>query len=182
MKKKLCSLIFEKELNEAYHKLNNSYQQEILKIEVVMKQNEKKYGFIKKIFEIFPDAAIIGLDKNKNGEELIIVLDNNNAIYLFGERYQEREELPRIYFTVIKQKVGMSEEKYIHISDVLMSDNNIGNGTVAMKALLQYAKKNNVKYIEGSLSATDDDHADRRDYYYKKFGFTVKDSKIRLDL
>lgn len=182
MKKGLCKLVFKNELNEAYNELNNNYQQELLKMEIAMKQNEKRYGLIKKIFEIFSDVEIIGLDKNKNGEELIVVLDNNNAIYLFGERYQVREEAPKIYFSVIEQKFGMLEEKYIHISDVLMSDNNIGNGTVAMRALLQYAKKNNVKYVEGRLSPGDDDHADRRNHYYEKFGFTINDSGIHLDI
>lgn len=182
MKKKLCRLIFKKELNEAYNELNTDFKKEMLKIESAMKQNERRYGLVKKIFEIFPEAEIIGLDKNKKGEELIIVLDNNNAIYLLGERYQVRGELPKIYFSVIEKKSGILEEKYIHISDVLMEDNNIGNGTVAMKALLQYAKKNNVKYISGYRSANDDDHADRRDHYYEKFGFAVNDSNIYLDL
>lgn len=182
MKKRLCKLIFKKELDEVYNELNNKYQQEILKIETIMKQKEKRYGLIKKIFEEFPDAEIIGLDKNKRDEELIVVLDNNNAIYLLGERYQIRGELPSIYFEIINKKTGMLEEKYIHISDVLMEDNNIGNGTVAMKALVQYAKRNNVQYIEGKLSSIDDDHADRRAHYYEKFGFTVDDSEIHLDL
>ena len=58
----------------------------------------------------------------------------------------------------------------------------IGNGTVAMKALLKYAKKINAKWIDGGLSSVDNDHADRRNHFYEKFGFFIKDSQIRLDL
>lgn len=54
-----------------------------------------------------------------------------------------------------------------------MEDNNIGNGTIAMKALIKYATKNNIKWIEGYLSSVDNDHADRRNHYYKKFGFKI---------
>ena len=73
-------------------------------------------------------------------------------------------------------------ESYNAIIDILMEDNNIGNGTVAMKALLKYAKKINAKWIDGGLSSVDNDHADRRNHFYEKFGFVIKDSQIRLDL
>ena len=76
----------------------------------------------------------------------------------------------------------ITERKYVHIIDILMEDNNIGNGTVAMKALLKYAKKINAKWIDGGLSSVDNDHADRRNHFYEKFGFVIKDSQIRLDL
>lgn len=182
MKKRLCRLIFKKELDEAYNEWNNSCHQEILKMQITMRLNQIRYGLVKKVFELYPEAEIIGLDKNKNNEELLIVLNNDDAIYLFGERYQKIGELPRIYFEVVNLRNDMFEEKYIHISDVLMVDNNIGNGTVAMKALLRYAKKNNAKYICGFRSSADADHADRRDHYYEKFGFTVNDTSFRLDL
>ena len=76
----------------------------------------------------------------------------------------------------------MNSKKYIEIIDVLMVDNNIGNGTIAMKALIKYATKNNIKWIEGYLSSVDNDHADRRNHYYKKFGFEIKGSSIRLEI
>jgi hypothetical protein len=181
MKKKICRWIFKNELDEAYTQLNNSYRREMSKIEVVMKQNEKRYGLIKRIFYLFPNAEIIGLDKNKKDEELIIVL-NNDTIYLFGERYQGIMGLPRIYFEILTQKRDIFEEKYIHIIDVLMEDNNIGNGTVAMNALIKYAKQIKAKSINGELSSVDNDHADRRNHYYEKFGFIINKSRILLEL
>ena len=63
-----------------------------------------------------------------------------------------------------------------------MEDNDVGNGTIAMKALIKYAKRNNIKWIEGNLSSVDNDHADRRNHYYEKFGFKIQSSSIRLDI
>lgn len=181
MKKKICRWIFKKELDEAYIQLNNNYRNEIFKVKAAMRQNEERYGLIKRIFYLFPDADIIGLDNNKNDEELIIVL-NNNTIYLFGERYRGRMGLPKIFFEIRDKGNGIIEEKYIHIIDVLMEDNDIGNGTVAMKALIKYAKKINAKFISGSLSDVDNDHAERRNHYYEKFGFVIDGSSINLEL
>ncbi len=181
MKKKLCRSIFRKELIEEYAVLKNTYQQKMLKLESLMKQNEKRNGLIKRIFDLFPNAEIIGLDKNKDDDELIIVL-NNNTIYLFGERYQGIMGLPKIFFEIRDKRNGIIEEKYVHIIDVLMEDNNIGNGTVAMTALIKYAKKINAKFINGWLSDVDNDHADRRNHYYEKFGFDINGSSINLEL
>lgn len=182
IKKKLCRLIFKKELDEEYAMLNNNYKKELSHIRSILYENEKKYGLVKRIFNLLPKAHIIGLDKNKNNEELIIAL-NDNTIYLFGERYQGIMGLPRIYFEIGKkeQEFGF-EERYIHIIDILMEDNEIGNGSVAMKALIKYAKKIDAKYINGTLSSVDNDHADRRNHFYKKFGFAITNSSIKLEL
>ena len=182
IKKKLCRLILKRELDEEYRILNNSYKNELSRIKSVLHENERRYGIIKRIFDLFPNAEIVGLERNKNDEELIIVI-NKNTIYLFGERYQVIDGLPRIYFDIIKEgHEVICEEKYIHIIDILMKDNEIGNGTVAMNALIKYANKIGVKYIDGTLSFVDDDHADRRNHFYKKFGFVISNSSIKLEL
>ena len=181
MKKKLCRRIFRRELEEEYSKLNNSYLRELHRVEAAMEHNEKKYGLMSRIFLLFPNAEIIGLDKNNNNEELIVVKDND-AIYLFGERYQGIGGLPRIFFEIKTEKIDDLEQKYIHIIDVLMVNDNIGNGSVAMKALIKYAKRINAKWIDGRFSSVDNDHADRRNHYYKKFGFNINGSQIHLDL
>ena len=55
---------------------------------------------------------------------------------------------------------------------------NIDNGTVAMNALIKYAYKIGAKNIDGTLSSVDDDHTDRRNHFYKKFGFVISNSGI----
>jgi hypothetical protein len=63
-----------------------------------------------------------------------------------------------------------------------MKNNSIGNGSIAMMALLLYAQKHCVKTITGSLSSVDDDHKVRRDNYYRKFGFNVTRCRIEKNL
>ena len=168
LKKKLCRLIFKKELDKAYEELNNTYKRALFHVKFVLYESERRYGFIKRIFNLFPNAEIVGLDRNKNNEELVVVI-NGNTIYLFGERYQDRMGLPKIFFDIKKEEHDFGfEEKHIYIIDVLMQDNGIGNGTIAMNALINYAKKIGAKYISGTLSSVDDDHADRRNHFYKK--------------
>lgn len=182
MKKSLCEKIFEKELKEEQQILENDYLNKKKRLQYEMKKIEKKYGIIKQIFYLFPNSEIIGIDCNKNNDELLIVINSNDTIYLFGEHYQCLTNLPRIFFKVCEAKEGSYSKKYIKIYDILMEDNNIGNGTIAMKALIKYATKNNIKWIEGYLSSVDNDHADRRNHYYKKFGFEIKGSSIRLEI
>lgn len=182
MKNILLRWVFKKELDETYQNLNDSYRREMQKVNIAMEQNKKTYGLVKRVFYCFPNAEIVGIQTNKKGEELIIVI-NNDAIYLFGERYQGAAGLPRINFQIHTDwKDGYPQIKHIHIHDILMVDNNIGNGTIAMNALIKYAKKNNVKWINGELSSIDDDHADRRNHFYEKFGFSIECSTIRLEL
>lgn len=104
LKKKLCKLIFKKELDEEYEMLNN-YKRELSRINSVLYENNRRYGLIKRIFDLLPNADIVGLDRNKNNEELIVVIDGN-TIYLFGERYQGIMGLPRIYFEIRKKEHG----------------------------------------------------------------------------
>ena len=46
------------------------------------------------------------------------------------------------------------------------------------QAILPYAKECGVEMITGHLSAVDNDHKERRDHYYEKFGFDVKEKNI----
>lgn len=176
MIKKMVKLIFKKDLDEITKDLNYKYDRKFKEMDLIVSQNERRYGFVKQIFHKFPDAEIIGLEENKEQQELIIVLCGD-TIYLFGENYQVPNKAPRIYF-----KIYETPEKHIHIVDILMKENNIGNGSVAMKALIKYAKKIDAKWIGGTLSSVDDDHADRRNHFYEKFGFNIDNSSIKLEL
>lgn len=98
MKKCLCKIIFKKELEEEYKILKNDYLNKKKRLQYEMKKKEKKYGIVKQIFESLPNSPILGIDCNKNNDELLIVIDTNDTIFLFGERYQGIKNLPRIFF------------------------------------------------------------------------------------
>lgn len=76
----------------------------------------------------------------------------------------------------------------IKICDIQMKDNNIGNGSIAMKYFIKVSKEMRFNKIVGDISNVDKDHWDRLIHYYQKFGFKVifnKEytwSKIELNL
>lgn len=186
IRKKFFRWIFKSEL-EKLEELYRSYSIEENKLKSAVKRTEKKYNLINNFFSLFSTGLIIDIATNKRQEELIVALTydyciDNKYILLYGGRYQGVSGLPRILFKVNKQVITGLEKKYIYIEDILMENNNIGNGTIAMNALIKYARIINAQWISGSLSPVDNDHAERRDHFYEKFGFIIKDSKIRLNL
>lgn len=182
MKNKLFYIIFKKELEEYYNQLDQKYKKNERNLNDKIEKSRKKYNLTKRIFKLCTSGHIIGVGENNNSEELFIVINNSKELLLFGESYQGMAYLPRIYFNIKEKECKGMKLKYLHIIDCLMEDVNIGNGSVAMQGLIKYAKMNDCKYISGCLSSVDDGHADRRDHFYEKFGFSIQDSRIHLDL
>lgn len=65
------------------------------------------------------------------------------------------------------------EHEKVAIGDIRCKKNNKGYGSVMMLALIDYAKKNEIEYIEGWLSDADKDHIERLYHFYQKFGFEI---------
>jgi hypothetical protein len=118
----------------------------------------------------YSDCVYLGCENNKV-DDALVSLYHNNTIYLLGDAYKTIMYAPKLMFHFVTPQ-------HIHIDDVLMKHNNVGNGSIVMRALIKYAKLNSITTITGSLSSVDDDHKTRRDHYYKKFGFEVRDDSI----
>lgn len=131
-------------------------------------------NIVKSWQELYPNGKIILFDENSI-DELLIAVYSNNTIYLLGESFPTILYAPKIVFSMITPA-------HLHIEDILMKHNNVGNGTIAMNALLLFAQQNNIQLITGNLSTVDEDHKARRDHFYKKFGFDVTDTYIRKSL
>jgi hypothetical protein len=119
---------------------------------------------------MYDDGIFLGCEQNKIGD-FLVALYHYDTIYLIGESYPTVMYSPKLLFHKV------SDEK-IHIDDVLMKDNNVGNGSMIMRALIRYALYNGVKIITGYLSSVDNDHKSRRDHYYEKFGFKISSNSI----
>lgn len=131
------------------------------------------YKLIDSWMDDFENAEFLWCDKNKLDTPLAAIR-KNNTIYLFGGSYTSIMYAPKILFHI--------NGDVLHIDDVLMKHNNVGNGSIAMNALLEYARRNKIKRIEGFLSNVDDDHKERRNHYYEKFGFKIMNSKTIMEL
>lgn len=113
---------------------------------------------------------ILYADYNKL-DEFIIAVRRANTIYLFSRAYSTIMYAPKLLFHFV-------DDSHIHIDDVLNRHHSVGNGSILMKALLEYATSNQIQIISGDLSSVDDDHKLRRDSYYRKFGFKVSEKSI----
>ena len=132
------------------------------------------YSLIEEWFENYCDVEYLSCEVNKCGN-VVVALYHNKAIYLLGECYRTIMYAPKIMFSIF-------ENRRLHIDDVLMKTDNVGNGSIAMRALLKYSKNHNVKKITGYLSTADNSHKARRNHYYEKFGFSVYESNVVLEL
>ena len=66
------------------------------------------------------------------------------------------------------------EDPYIKIDDILVVNNDVGNGSILMPYFIKYCKTTDARYICGQLSSVDEGHFDRLKHFYKKHGFNVK--------
>jgi len=145
----------------------------------------------KKVFEAIERdrVEVIAIRKNKEDEWVIVtkwVTDTDIWIKLYSPKYLACNRHPRIMSSIY---YGYSKnKKCIKIEDILMEDDNIGNGSICMEYFIREIKSMNYDLVEGYLSSVDKDHFDRSIHYYKKFGFEVElnDKKscgnIRLSL
>lgn len=174
MKKLLMNSFFKKELVV----LHKSYEGELKrKIKIIEKNGQNEIEAVKKsseipkrIFSLFKDAEIIGIEKNKLEEEVYVFKTQYNSllnIYLCSQSYQAINGLPRIMTSI-------DYKKSIRILDIQTVDIDIGNGSILMEYLIKTVKKAEISNITGGLSSVDSDHFDRSEHYYKNFGFDVK--------
>ena len=66
-----------------------------------------------------------------------------------------------------------NRDKEFFIKDIQGGNGN-GHGEVAMKHLIEFAKKKSKEKITGEISSVDFEHKDRLTAFYEKMGFKVK--------
>ena len=99
---------------------------------------------------------------------LFIQQDNSFDVYYIDEKGE--------------RKIVLLELKYndeLKIVDVLPLPVNEGIGTNAFNLIFEYTNcTQKISKMYGSLSSVDDDHADRRDHFYRKLGFKIDSTRI----
>ena len=116
------------------------------------------------IANLDPCREFKGILKDKQGIELgVIVLTYQSLVQV--ELYYRKGGGSVI--------VGTIKTDQLCIGDIRMQKNNVGCGSIAMKALLEFAKENSCSKVTGWLSPVDSGHFDRLEHFYKKFGFEV---------
>ena len=98
--------------------------------------------------------------------------NTQNMVYLFsGIRYNN------VYFDKVD---------YVEIVDFVCNRPGCGYGSKLMNEFLKIVRITNAKKIIGELSSVDeiddDNNMNRRNHFYQKFGFKIKDRKIIIEL
>ena len=107
-------------------------------------------------------------DKTDN---VLVAVYYRDVIYLLGESYPTIMYAPKMLLSIV-------DDTHVHIEDILVKNNNNGNGSILMNALFKFAKSKNIDLITGDLSPIDNDHKDRRNHYYEKFGFKITENMV----
>lgn len=126
---------------------------------------------------------IIAEADNKMGEHVIVtkhigkkgIFGADIVFSLYSNRYKACNNHPRIMATYKAPHVSLdtNAETYIHIDDILVIDNNYGNGSILMPYFIEYCKSTDASFVSGALSSVDKDHFARSIHFYEKHGFTV---------
>lgn len=129
-----------------------------------------------KVFEAIIRAGyrVIGIEKNKSGEFVIVtkwVYGDEIWVNLFSPTYLAINHHPRIMSSI---KNNEKDGKFVYIDDILVEDNNVGNGSICMKHFLNEIKNDGYCLVKGELSSVDEAHFDRSIHFYEKFGFNIQ--------
>lgn len=129
-----------------------------------------------KVFENIKkdNAQILGVERNRVGEYVIVckvLVKDDFWITLYGPSYNDVGRHPRIMAYVDTDR--STGEKYMHIEDIMMVNDDIGNGSICMQYFIEETKKCNITEIRGILSMVDQGHFDRSIHFYKKNGFQI---------
>ncbi|MBJ8107908.1 MULTISPECIES: hypothetical protein [Bacillus cereus group] len=184
MKKSIMKILFKKELYE----LHNKYQAQVDDFKRRIKADarleiqdlEKIYKIPHRIFNFYKNAEIIGIKRNKEKEELFVFKKREGAfvyIRMCGESYLAINSFPKINAKILEK--SHTRGYCLFIEDILITKENVGNGSIAMEYLIKVAKEIGVPCIKGSISPVDIGHFDRLEHFYKKFGFKVNFNEKR---
>ena len=140
----------------------------------------------KEVTSKFDENYIVAISQKeeKFGNIFKINLKSEGKIYILGTKFRSTMSSQKLFFDICEKEIDGKIQKYIYITDVLTTGSE-GRGSLAMEALISYAKENKFAWIQGERAIVDEnteEHKLRRDNYYKKYNFTFegKDSRILM--
>lgn len=120
------------------------------------------------------NVEILGIERNLRKEYVVVckaIIQEKLTIMLYSPTYLTINKHPMMWGNVETDRID--GRPYMHVEDLSMIDNNIGNGSICMKYFVLESLKVNAKEMRGILSLVDMGHFDRSTHFYKKHGFEV---------
>jgi len=137
--------------------------------------DRKKRRLITKINDIISSdecREYKGLQKDKKGNYVGVVICN--CLQFIKVELYHTNGKRSVLTAVLKDGV-------LNIGDIQIDKIDLGCGSLAMQALMDFAKEHRYSKITGWLSPVDQDHFDRLEHFYKKFGFSVEFNSERTE-
>lgn len=97
-------------------------------------------------------------------------------IDIFGIHFRSPYSSQYLLFDICEKELDGKTQKYMFITDVLITGSE-GRGSLAMEALIAYAKENKCLWIQGERVIVDErteEDKTRRDNFYKKYDFSFE--------
>ncbi|MGV7116673.1 hypothetical protein [Paenibacillus kyungheensis] len=130
---------------------------------------------VQTILEEKTDFTLVIVAFNRNHEEIYIMRrwnekDGELKLLLYRGTYN--------YGSFLQSRVSntIDQKKKIYIYDLQMSCRGVGNGSIALQYLIQFAVDHHVDLIAGGLAACDKDETygfDLLERFYRRHGFQV---------
>lgn len=166
----LLNTFCKNELIEIY----DYYSDQVKQIEYAANRKNQDIDIVHRILSE-KNNVIVGEADNKNGEHVFIVqrvYGKSIDFMLYSNRYKAINNHPRITATYNN---FYDDNPYVKIDDIIVEDNDVGNGSILMPFFIDYCKRfTDAKRITGWLSSVDSGHFERSTHFYKKHGFEVE--------
>lgn len=171
---------------------NKTLENQYALCEMCTRRNPTFYEIVNKIFEEWPYARILGVEKNNLGEEQVIVV-SSPVISFYGyhnttidirliNNSQDFPPSQKYIFSTVYRDPCDESSLILRIQDIRFEPHNNGNGSIAMNALIKYVKEIGFKKINGYFFPDDPSVANDLEKFYKKFGFEVDRKTGHLEL
>jgi hypothetical protein len=153
------------------------------KCEDELRLQKLQYSSVEKLLNLFNTLQrekyieVINFVQCKNGEfHILAIVDwiryKEDSKFLDIKLYNSNDGInahPACWMKIKKYP----ESNKMEVQDITGGYKNIGLGSIAMNALIQYANNNNIKKIFGEISLVDWDHIGRLKHFYSKFDFEI---------
>ena len=159
----------------AHIDIKTQREEDLLKDLAKLRSERTRYkGKLDVIRDLLRKYKLVAIEQNKMGKELYvceIALDKSLSTYLFDFFYRTGNPSYGIESTICMDHESYS--RYVFIEDIRVQNINTGEGSIAMEYFLKTAKSLGFIKVVGELSPVDNNHFDRLEHFYNKFGFTV---------
>ena len=124
----------EKEMKKFFDSQLEAYAR---KMEFEITACKRRYDLMNRAFYLFPKGYITGVAQNQNEEVIIVHNEPGTAFYLISQTNQGACYLPRIFYKCYYNYSCEFPKVFIQLVDVITVEDNIGNGSILMEALIE---------------------------------------------